>query len=169
MRPFVILLISWNSHPHPFSEGFVVHTRVGLIFFLPSSSNGWPGPFGPQHWWQPRHLQPLTGNTPSVYWNTLWANPNKWVSLSLPLFLSYRCFSQQRARLHVVLKPSFMFLSQKPHCFLPLTRLLMLSSLVASSISVQLSNEEFAVSFPSQNTTAKISWLPDNSPVHPSF
>lgn len=35
---------------------------------------------------------------------------------------------------------------------------------------MQLSNEEFAVSFfPLQNTTAKISWLPDNSPVHPPF
>lgn len=78
-------------------------------------------------------------------------------------------FPEWRAMLHVVLKPCFMFTSQKPHCFLPLTRLLLLSSLVASSISVQLSNEEFAVSFPSQNTTAKISWLPDNSPVHPSF
>lgn len=92
MRPFVVLLISGHSLSHLFREGFVVHPRISLTVFLPSSSNGWPGPFGPLHWWQPRHLQPLTGDTPRVYWNTLWVNPNKWVSLSLLPFLSYRCF-----------------------------------------------------------------------------
>lgn len=88
MRPFVVLLISWYSLSRLFREGFVVHPQISLTFFLSSSSNGRPGPFGPLDGWQPRHLWPPAGDTPSVYRNTLWANPNKWVSLSLLLFLS---------------------------------------------------------------------------------
>lgn len=146
MRPFVVLLISWHSLSRLCREGFVVHPRISLTFFLPSSSNGRPGPFGPLHWWQPRHLRPLAGDTPSVYRNTLWANLNKWVSLPLLLFLSScladvflsgrQCFtwSWSRASCFRLKNLAASFLSRDCWC-----------SLAASSISVQLSNEEFAV------------------------